>query len=247
MTSKVASEADLLDVLDRGGPVSMPQRALLLAQAADRDADTTALSLGARDRLILRLHEDLFGPTLEARDSCPHCQEPASFELSCVSLVQTHERAGDGPDTVIDLRIGGFEVRCRPPRAVDLVAAARTDHARAARDALLAATILAATRDGDPVTAASLPPHVVDQVGRRLAEADPLAEVRLAVTCPACGGAWHAVLDPAAFVWQELQDWGRTVLWEVHVLATAYGWPEREILSLSPRRRQAYIGLVIGG
>ncbi|MGB8022379.1 MAG: hypothetical protein WCF04_14200, partial [Candidatus Nanopelagicales bacterium] len=154
---------------------------------------------------------------------------------------------GDDPADVIDVRVGEYAVLCRPPRGVDLIEATRTTDGSAARAALLAATIQRASRNGDAVTAASLPAEVVDEIGRRVSEADPLAEVRLAATCPACCGSWEATLDPAAFVWAELRDWGRRVLWEVHVLAAAYGWPEHEILSLSPQRRQAYIGLVLGG
>ncbi|MGB8020418.1 MAG: hypothetical protein WCF04_04255, partial [Candidatus Nanopelagicales bacterium] len=127
-----ASQAALLDLLDRGETLSMPERALLLARAADRDADAGALPLGGRDRLILRLHEALFGPMIEARDTCPHCREPASFEVSCATLAEAGASRGDDPADVIDVRVGEYAVLCRPPRGVDLIEATRTTDGSAA-------------------------------------------------------------------------------------------------------------------
>jgi hypothetical protein len=50
-----------------------------------------------------------------------------------------------------------------------------------------------------------------------------------------------------SFFWQELDDWADRVLRDVHELASAYGWPENEILALSPRRRQCYLDLIRRG
>ena len=249
VTPRVASDAELLDVLDRGESLSEPERAVLLARAADRDldardVDARALPLGARDRLVLRLREQLFGPTIEAHDICPHCGEDASLEIACAEL----DRAGSATSgTLVDVSVGEYVVTARPPTSADLVAAARAPDPESGRDALLAATILRASRADEPVAAATLPSPVVVELGRRVAEADPLAEISLAVTCDACGGSWSTVLEPGDFVWQELRDWGRRLLWEVHVLAAAYGWPEHEILAVPAHRRQAYLGLVLGG
>jgi len=42
----------------------------------------------------------------------------------------------------------------------------------------------------------------------------------------------------------EARDWAQRILADVNVLARAYGWSEREILSLSPTRRRHYLELV---
>ena len=84
-------------------------------------------------------------------------------------------------------------------------------------------------------------------VQRRIAEAveaaDPRADLTLNVACPECGEATRAELDIASYLWTELDAWARDVLLDVHLLATAYGWSEPEILALSPTRRRYYLEL----
>jgi hypothetical protein len=77
--------------------------------------------------------------------------------------------------------------------------------------------------------------------GRLLERADPLADLRLAATCPRCGVAWSSIFDVIEFVWEELRSWAVRLLREVHLLACAYGWEEREVLALSAWRRRFYL------
>lgn len=237
-----ASEQELLEVLDRGESMSIPERALLLAQAADRAVDPRTLPAGARDGLILALRGRLLGRTLEAGDTCPHCSAASSIVIDGVTLARLGPTV---PSMGIEVRAGDYKVWCRPPSSADLVDVANAPDPATARELLLGVTILAAGSDGAPVPPTTLPLGVLQEVGERLSEADPLAEISLRVTCEACEGMWDTVLDPATFVWQELRGWRRRLLWEVHLLAAAYGWTERDILSLPPGRRQIYLGWVL--
>ncbi|MGC5172557.1 hypothetical protein ACPW96_01185 [Micromonospora sp. DT81.3] len=241
--SRLASDAELLEMLEFGEAQSVPERAALLSRAAAQEVDPGALALGVRDGLILDLRQRMFGPTIEAQDRCPHCNEAASIEIDSAMWPRTDPaRAGD----VIKVRVGDYEVLCRPPRGADLNDVARASDPAVAKELLLEATVIHASRAATEIPAKALPPDVLGEIGRRLAEEDPLAEISLTVTCAACEGSWDTVLDPAQFVWEELRSWSRRVLWEVHLLAAAYGWTEREILALSSRRRQAYLGWVLG-
>lgn len=74
-------------------------------------------------------------------------------------------------------------------------------------------------------------------------DADPGAELTLEIACPECGAATPAELDIAAYLWTELDAWARDLLLDVHLLASAYGWSEPEILALSPLRRRYYLEL----
>jgi hypothetical protein len=84
----------------------------------------------------------------------------------------------------------------------------------------------------------------LDQIGQSLAMADPLAEIRLALRCPACENEWEENLDMVSFLWSEIEARARRLLFEVDALASAYGWTEKEILSLSERRRGLYLSMV---
>ena len=68
----------------------------------------------------------------------------------------------------------------------------------------------------------------------------------LAVSCASCAHAWRASFDIVAFFWSEIDAWAERVLRDVHRLAAAYGWSEREILGLSAWRRHRYLEMVGG-
>ena len=74
-----------------------------------------------------------------------------------------------------------------------------------------------------------------------MARADPQADVTFSITCPACGHAWQAIFDIVSFFWREVNAWSYRLLYEVHLLASAYGWREADILAMSPWRRQCYL------
>jgi hypothetical protein len=238
----MATESELLDLLDEGEALSPPRRAILLARAGGAVASPESLPLGLRDRLILRLHAQLFGDVVEANDTCPRCLEQVTFELSCGALL----RAGQVVPDQVEVFVDDYTVLCRPPTGGDLAQAVEAGP-HGARARLLAATVLDARFGEGVVAVASLPETVVQEVGRRLAEADALADIALELTCAACDGKWDGVLDIGEFVWRELRDWGRRIHWEIHALARAYGWRESDVLAVPPRRRQVYLEWVANG
>ena len=99
---------------------------------------------------------------------------------------------------------------------------------------------------GQPVPASTLPTGVVEAVEARMSKLDPQGETILELRCAACGHQWRAALDIGRFFWQELAAEARRLLREVHLLASAYGWGEAEILALTPARRDAYLAQVMG-
>src|SRR5581483_122411 len=76
-----------------------------------------------------------------------------------------------------------------------------------------------------------------------IGEHDPQADVRIGLACPACGHEFSLNFDIEEFFWTEVAARALRVFREVHQLARAYGWREADILSMSTRRRQAYLEL----
>lgn len=236
------SQADLLAAWESGagspGPVARALTLLALA-LPDREPDMLGtISIGARDRALLRLREAVFGPRLTGLAQCGQCGE--ALELDCAVAELCAPEPREGPLVVAT---DGYALTLRQPSSVDLLEAMRAP-AHDVETVLLARCITEVTSDGVSVTATSLPPPVVDAAARRLAEADPQADMRLSVTCPGCGAATAAPFDIAAFLWSELEALSHRLLGEVHTLASAYGWSERAILDLSPLRRRYYIAMV---
>ncbi|MEV5844613.1 hypothetical protein AB0M32_21875 [Streptomyces sp. NPDC051985] len=149
-------------------------------------------------------------------------------------------RSGRGGGRVVWVQEGGWDAEFRLPSVADLHAAARAADPRAA---LLARCLVSAAHHGTAVPAAELPAPVQRRIAEAVEAADPGADLTLNVACPECGAATRAELDIASYLWTELDSWARDVLLDVHLLATAYGWSEPEILALSPLRRRYYLEL----
>lgn len=81
-------------------------------------------------------------------------------------------------------------------------------------------------------------------VEARMAELDPQGDIELDLACDACGHAWQTAFDVCAFFWEEIEARAKRLLQEVRLLASAYGWTERDVLALSDSRRAAYLKMV---
>jgi hypothetical protein len=90
----------------------------------------------------------------------------------------------------------------------------------------------------------SLPNEKVEALGRTILKADPWAEITLHLSCPACRHEWDLLFDIVEFFWREISAQARRLLREIDTLARAYGWTEREILSLPAQRRQSYLEML---
>lgn len=241
--------ARLLSSWEQGIPLSTPRRALLLLGAAFPAASATAIQhlwLGKRDALLLALRRRLIGENLEAVTACPVCRERIEFSLNLLELVPESDHAFPSESQgVLELIIGEHVLEARPPTAGDLVAIESLREPQAVEDALLRACVVQARSAVEPsVEPGLLPDAVKAELSLRLSAEDPLADLRLNLSCPVCSHAWSEGLDVAAWVWTEFDRWARGLLREVHTLASSYGWTEESILSMSPARRRHYLELV---
>jgi len=217
--------ADLLTAWDQGRSRTPAGRGQSLLAALRPEAGRrTALSVGQRDALLFDLRGELFGSGVEAVASCPGCAEQVELTFELV-----HD---------------GYTVRARPPTTADLAALEGVGSAAEGRELLLGRCVVAALRGGTDVSPAELPESVRVELATRMAEADPQADTRLVLTCPGCGRTWDATFDIVSFLWQELDTEARRLVREVHGLASAYGWPEAEILAMSPARRSLYLEMI---
>jgi hypothetical protein len=240
---RALSVPELLGVWESGlaqGPVD---RALMLLAAACPDTPWDALatlSIGRRDASLLTLREWTFGPSMSSVVVCPQCGQKVelSFDVSDVRV----ENAVGTPE--IAVAVAGYELQIRLPNSTDLSAIAREPGADRQRRLLFERCLIVARRNGQPTSPRELPAETIDAVAERLAEADPQADVRIAVSCPFCGKGWQAAFDIVSFLWSEIEAWAGGVLRDVHILASAYGWCERDILALSAARRQFYLEMV---
>jgi hypothetical protein len=243
----VLTAAATLDLWEQADHLPLIERAIALAAAADPVSEAAAvarLPLGRRDGRLLQLRAELTSRPLDATAACPACGERVEFDADADALAAMAGRA-PAPVTA-SLEVDGFRVMWRPPDSDDVIAASAADSADDAEGVLLARCVSSAAGSDGPVDPGELPRTVRDAVSLAMADADPLAEIVISLTCPACATTFDADLDVAAFVWTELRARARRVLREVAVLAGAFGWTEAQVLALPERRRQAYLDLVRG-
>jgi hypothetical protein len=221
---RVLAPDDLLDLWEAGSrlyPLDQALLALCTALPEERPDAIAEWSLGRRSRALLELHAACFGPRLQAWVECSGCGEKMEFEVDAHSLLSGFGAADERETTVEE---NGYTFRL--PTSRDLAQAAQ--EADPVRGAM---RVLQAEKE-------------TDAIGEKLATADPVAELRLALPCPACGATQEETLDPVSFVWSELQALAKRLLRDIHALASAYGWSEAEILSLSNFRRSQYLQMV---
>ncbi len=227
------SNPGLLAVWERGSALHPLDQGLLALSAALPAESPDSLAdwpLGRRNRALAELHSSCFGSTLQAWTACPRCGEKMEFELDGRKLMDRE------PSSAATLEVNGQFFRL--PTSRDLAKVARETDAPSAANRLLELCRLG--RGDFPVWSG----EELEEVGERMALADPMAETRLALQCPACSHEWDETLDISNFLWAEIDARARGLLWQIHTFACAYGWTESEILSLCAARRARYLEMI---
>lgn len=224
----------LLELADTGDGETRFTRAQRLAALLDPDIEPAAwatLPIGQRDTRLLEHRQRLFGPVLPCLATCPNCGVRLEFELRTTELLAARPTI---PASTIELHQGENSWTFRAPSAYDLhhVAAGKTD---GFATTLLDRCLVAGT--------AHYPEGIIEQAEAEFEQIDPMARLEIGLSCVQCKGTWRERFDIAEYLWQEVRHFARRILHEVHVLASRYGWSERDILAMTPQRRHAYLRL----
>ncbi|TAM62905.1 MAG: hypothetical protein EPN49_03155 [Rhodanobacter sp.] len=244
---RTPTPAQLLQVWERGGGQSAAACGLLLLGIGcdEYSAEAiAALPLGRRDALLLQLRARLFGAEICGVADCPQCAAAVEATFRCEDLLSAQDACAASAASFEHVSPAhGFHVHFRLPDSNDLLALENCADAAAARRLLLERCVLAARRGEAPCEPRTLPAAVQAEIAQAMAAADPQADLQLAFTCPSCAHSWQPLFDVAGFLWRELHAWALRMLRDVDTLAHAYHWREADILSLSARRRLAYLEL----
>jgi T4 bacteriophage base plate protein len=238
------SAEKILAVWEAGRRQHSLDRALTLLAAVSPETTRDALaelSIAERDARLLELRGNIFGSRVAAKADCPACSQSIemNFAVSKVRTVPVSEL----PETCA-AKFGKYEIRFRLPNSNDLAVLVRDEDIATQKRRLVQKCVLDAKCSSQPVAADQLPDDTVTALSERMSELDPQDDVQVALTCPQCSHRWDAPFDIASFVWSEIHAWAMRLLRDVHVLASVYGWREKDILAMSPWRRQAYLELI---
>lgn len=232
------SRHSVLAVWEQGRHRHPIDRALLLSAHAQPERATETLAdqpLGQRNLALLRLRQQTYGSELAAYLDCPSCGERLEFNLNSADLL-AETTAPKYRDTIT---IDGLSFRL--PTSRDLAQIATSIEEKAAADELLAECLISADEAPNTSTLTA----VAERVAEALEDADPAADLALDFVCDNCAHRWEESFDIAVYLWEEVAAHAQRLLDDIHVLATAYGWTEDEVLRLSDIRRMHYLKRVL--
>lgn len=228
---RTLSNSELLELWERGTalhPIDRGLHALAFAMPQQPYEALADWPLGQRNTALAELHTACFGPQLEGWVACPECSERLEFAINANEF----NVAPSQPE----ITVHGHNFRLPTSRDLARIATESDPHD--------AALLLAEQCCLEGFDAAGCSEQDLDEIGIHLAEADPMAEMVIRFDCSECGHVWDEPLDIVAWLWGEIDGRARKLLFEIHTLASTYGWSESEILSLSERRRRLYLEMV---
>ena len=237
---------EILNVWEQGLDQPLLQRALILLITAfpEMQPDTLAkLTIGQRDRRLLQLREHLFGTQLVNTAVCPQCAERIEWnnKVSDLLMMPTKDIEVDQEFQMFE---EGYSLCFRLPNSLDVAAVINSVDTEKISQHLLSRCLVNIEHSGEKCLPDQLPDSVIQKLNQRIESLDPQAEICIDLLCPVCEHGWEALFDISSFLWTEINEWAERMLNAVHKLASAYGWTERDILGLSPVRRQLYLGML---
>jgi len=229
------TSAEMLSFWETGSRLSPLDRSVLAAQLGGVPASQAAdLPLGERNRAVARLYSEHFGRELKGFTQCTGCGEKLEFDFDLRQVT-------DAPalEARALVNVGRWKFRLPTSRALAL--ALNSGEEASAGQRLLEQCL---AECDDAVLGWSEEEMAV--IEEKLAEADALAEILIDFKCPECGAGFEDALDLGSFLWSEIEASARQLFDDIHLLASAYGWTEDEVLRLSAARREAYVRRVLG-
>ena len=244
------STGELLTVWEWGLARGLLERGLVLLAAAcpnESIEHLLHLRIGERDARLAGLRELTFGPHLDCQVRCPVCAQQLELEIATDDLFASSSLDAVADDSRAEITRDQWRVRFRSVETGDLLAALDAGDTVAAKRFLLRRCVVGSTPPCGAEVAGlpenGLPTNVEAALFAEMERLDAASNITLALNCPECGHAWSAPFDILSFFWREIEAWAGRTLRQVHWLASAYGWSEREILTLSAWRRDAYLQL----
>lgn len=243
------SEAELLRIWETALPQHPIERALTILAVvlpeASRDK-LLALSIGQRDTYLLIARQATFGAQLTSYAECPACRERLEFTFTAADiLVAEQPHLSDADAQQYERQIEDYTIRLRSLNSGDLLPIVRCPDPAKAYHLLLQYCVVQTLQQGEDIPLTDLPETVLPKIAECISECDPQAEVLFTLNCPACGHTWSILFDIVSFFWNEICVQAKRLLREIHLLASAYGWSEAAILSMSTARRQFYLEMVV--
>ncbi|MGP8305592.1 T4 family baseplate hub assembly chaperone [Vibrio sp. YIC-376] len=219
-------------------------------------------SVAGRDHLLLLAYQCQFGDDINVSTSCTECGEKAELSFTASQILSTASVSFNNGwnavtrtlDTEVylplyhEIHIDGVQCRFRLPCIADLMAVKQGDSVlfQFAQRVLDQESFKQVSRKlAEKEDVHSGWEALFDELERGMLECEPLSVVSLVTACPECGAKAEHQFDIASQFWAQLSAHVEKQLWDVHLLASAYGWSSQDILAMSPARRRRHISMIV--
>jgi hypothetical protein len=243
----VLSTSVMLELWEQGLIVSPVEWTLLSLTKACPERSLKELAdmpIGQRDALLLNLRNQIFGSRLTGTAVCCKCSERLEIDFCSRDILASIATMDLGKLGPFIFNTDGFDIDFRLPNSIDIMATAVCKDISTAKQMIIKRCVLKAGNKGGEITAEQLPTETLEAISCEMGRLDPGGDIMLECICPKCGHKWLEIFDITRFLYKEIDAWAHHILIEVHILASAYGWSESDILAMSSRRRQAYLDMV---
>jgi hypothetical protein len=202
-----------------------------------------SLPVGIRDSLLLKLRQSIFGNILSSTSVCPSCDEKVEWEMQIESFGLSQ------PEESVNIknfkfRKGDYSIAFRLPNSGDILHLSSDQTVETSYRWLLSRCILDIKHKRKELRYEDLPSDILDALAEQMTRKDKFADIRISLSCNKCSFQWEAVFDIISYFWTETNSWARQLLLEIGILASNFGWSEKQIIQLSPVRRKIYLEMV---
>ncbi|MDB4923289.1 hypothetical protein [Mucilaginibacter sp.] len=239
--------AGLLQLWETGSEQTLIEKTLLLlakTSPAETPGTLAMLSIGERDEMLLTLREYLFGTKLLNTAACPYCSNMVEWEINSSDL-----HLQPVPSFPVNNYFGfvknDVEIKYRLPNSNDLLKVTQSADAYLLNpEKLLTDCIVDVRYNNKALGAEALDKDLLRELDLQISKDDPQADIGMLLNCPACLNKWEAKFDIVTYLWTEIDIWATHLLHEVYLLASSFGWSEKDILNMSEQRRKLYVKLI---
>ena len=240
---KAPGTKEILSIWERNIGKPLIEKTIDLLYASGNAAEDPAeLSIGERDTRLFQLRENMFGPQLYNISACPACHVQLEWKTSIKELIPANQESK--PSLLRSLDVEDYHIVFRLLNSYDLIKAFSDPAYKKDPRKLLADCILEIKKENEDCNSKHLPETAYDKIEECMSSQDPQADIRMLLNCPACRHRWEMPFDIASYIWIEIDNWAKRILHEVAILASAFGWSESAILSMTQHRRQLYLAMI---
>lgn len=244
---KALSTIELFSIWEENMEQPLLSKTITLLQAACAVNDNLTiakLSIGERDARLFLLREWMFGNRMYHTTNCPVCTEKVEWETRA-NAMRIQELDDSFSTRIFELSSQDFYIKYRLVNSLDIIQLLKQKIAlEEANGNLLKCCMLDIKKQGKSYSIDKLPAALVVSIEEEMAQKDPQADLQLQVSCPACNHEWTVGFDIMHFFWTEIHNWAQRLMQEVFLLARFFNWSEKDILNMSPRRRQLYLQML---